>query len=209
MDLVILGAGGHAKDLLYLSQNDKYNKWNVIGYLDDRITGSEILGPIKNLVALQEKYRNLHYTIAVNSSVVRRKIDLELGKLENAANLIHESAIIGSNCRYKDGLTMGPYSVLTIEVSLGRHVHINSGATINQSSSLGDYCTVSPGARICGDVRVGDTTAIGAGSIIINVKSVGSDCILGAGTVVIDNIDSGSTVVGVPGRPIKRFGEYI
>jgi len=209
MDLVILGAGGHAKDLLYLSQNDKYNKWNVIGYLDDRITGPEILGPIKNLAMLQEKYRNLHYTIAVNSSVIRRKIDLELGKPPAAANLVHESAIIGAKCQYDDGLTMGPYSVLTIGVTLGRHVHINSGATINQSSSLGSYCTVSPGARICGDVTVGDTTAIGAGSIIINVKSVGSDCILGAGTVVIENIDSGSTVVGVPGRPIKRFGEYI
>jgi len=209
MDLVILGAGGHAKDLYYLSQNDKHHKWNVVGYLDDFVTGSEILGPIKNLIELQQKYPDLYYTIAVNSSTVRRKIDLELGKPKNAANLIHESAIIGMNCRYQDGLTMGPYSVLTIDVSLGRHVHVNSGATINQSSSLGDYCTVSPGARICGDVKVGNTTAVGAGSIIINVKSVGSECILGAGTVVIEDIDSGSTVVGVPGRPIKRFGEYI
>lgn len=104
---------------------------------------------------------------------------------------------------------MGPYSVLTTMVELGVHVHINTAASINQASKVGDYCTISPGARVCGDVSIGETTSVGAGSTIINFKNVGRDCILGAGTVVIDNIGDGCTVVGVPGREIKRFGEYI
>ena len=104
---------------------------------------------------------------------------------------------------------MGPYSVLTTRVNLGVHVHVNTAASINQSSTIGDYCTVSPGARVCGDVNVGEGTSIGAGSVIINFKNVGSNCTLGAGTVVIDHISDNATVVGVPGREIKRFGEYI
>ena len=104
---------------------------------------------------------------------------------------------------------MGPYSVLTTKVTLGIHVHINTAASINQSSSIGDFCTVSPGARICGDVNVGTQTSIGAGSVIINFKNVGSNCTLGAGTVVIENVSDCATVVGVPGREIKKFGEYI
>lgn len=205
------GAGGHSKDLLYLSQYDKYNKWNVIGYLDDNnnLTNESIIGTVSDLPNLLNKYKSLFYSIGINSSSIRRTIDKNYGSIERAANLVHETAVIGSQCSYKNGLTMGPYSVLTTMVNLGAHVHVNTAASINQASSIGDYCTISPGARVCGDVFVGEGTSIGAGAIIINFKTVGSDCILGAGTVVIDNISNGSTVVGVPGREIKRFGEYI
>lgn len=205
------GAGGHSKDLLYLSQYDKYNKWNVIGYLDDNnnLTNESIIGIVSDLPNLLDKYKSLFYSIGINSSSIRRTIDKNYGSIERAANLVHETAVIGSQCSYKNGLTMGPYSVLTTMVNLGAHVHVNTAASINQASSIGDYCTISPGARVCGDVFVGEGTSIGAGAIIINFKTVGSDCILGAGTVVIDNISNGSTVVGVPGREIKRFGEYI
>ena len=154
-------------------------------------------------------YNNLYFSIGINSSSIRKAIANKYQNLSRAANLIHDTAVIGTMCTYQNGLTMGPYSVLTTRVDLGQHVHINTLASINQSSRLGDFCTVSPGARICGDVSIGECTSVGAGSTIINFKNVGSDCILGAGTVVIDNIDNGSTVVGVPGREIKRFGEYI
>jgi len=104
---------------------------------------------------------------------------------------------------------MGPYSVLTTMVQLGIHVHINTSATINQASTIGDYCTLSPGSIICGDVKIGSTTSIGAGAVVINFKTIGSDVTLGAGSVVIDNINSGTTVVGVPGREIKKIQDYI
>jgi len=131
-----------------------------------------------------------------------------LGSPQNAANLVHETAIIGSECSYGNGLTMGPYSALTTKVTLGRHVHINSLVSVNQSSNIADYCTLSPGVRICGDVSVGEATSIGAGAVVINVKTIGSDCILGAGTVVINDIQNGSTVVGVPGKIIKTQNTF-
>lgn len=209
MDLIFIGGGGHYKDLLYLSEYDKYNEWNCIGYLDDNSEVVDRLGSVSELPAYINKYSNLYYCIAINSSKIRASIDTLYGDVAKSANLIHESAVIGSNCSYNNGLTMGPYSVLTTNVNIGKHVHINSSSSINQSSTVGDYCTVSPGARICGDVKIGKRTSVGAGAVIINYKSIGEDCILGAGTVVIDNIDNHTTVVGVPGRPIKKFGEYI
>ena len=179
--------------------------------MDDNLSieNQNLLGSTSLINSLLEKYPNLKYTIAINSPSIRKKIESSINKLDRAANLIHETAVIGTHCKYGNGLTMGPYTVLTTRINLGIHVHINTGASINQSSTIGDYCTVSPGARVCGDVNVGDTTSIGAGSVIINFKNVGSNCTLGAGTVVIDHIGDNATVVGVPGREIKRFGEYI
>jgi acetyltransferase EpsM len=211
MDLVIIGAGGHSKDLEYLASSDKYEHWNVIGHLDDDpfVNNGNLLGDVSFVHFLLDKYPNLKYTIAINSSAIRRRIESSIGKLDRAASLIHETAVIGTQCHYQNGLTMGPYSVLTTRVNVGAHVHINTAASINQSSTIGDYCTVSPGARICGDVNIGEATSIGAGSVIVNFKNVGKNCTLGAGTVVIDHIGDDATVVGVPGREIKRFGEYI
>jgi sugar O-acyltransferase (sialic acid O-acetyltransferase NeuD family) len=212
MDLIVIGAGGHAVDLTYVSLNDKFTKWNIIGYLDDnpinRYT-DQTLGSVSSLDTYLNKYKNLKYTIAINSSLIRKEIDSRYGDIKYAANLVHETAVLGSNCYYDNGLTMGPYSILTTNVQLGRHVHINSASSINQSSFIEDYCTVSPGVRICGDVKVGSATSIGAGAVIINFKTIGQQCTLGAGTVVIDNVGDYTTVVGVPGREIKKFGEYI
>jgi acetyltransferase EpsM len=173
------------------------------------VNDGNLLGDVSFVNFLLDKYQNLKYTIAINSSRIRREIELSINRIDRAANLIHETAVVGTQCQYGNGLTMGPYSVLTTRVNLGVHVHINTAASINQSSTIGDYCTVSPGARVCGDVNVGEATSVGAGSVIINFKNVGSNCTLGAGTVVIDHIGDNATVVGVPGREIKRFGEYI
>lgn len=207
----MFGAGGHAKDIEYLAQFDKYEKWNVIGYLDDNpyLQESNLIGNVSFLNFLLVKYPKIKYTIAINSSAVRKNIESKINRIDRVANLVHETAVIGSHCRYGNGLTMGPYSVLTTRVNLGVHVHINTAASINQSSNIGDYCTLSPGSRVCGDVNIGHTTSVGAGAVIINFKNVGSNCTLGAGTVVIEDTEDGATVVGVPGRPIKRFGEYI
>ena len=126
----------------------------MIGYLDDNksLVNESIIRSISELPSLLDKYKSLFYTIGINSSSIRRSIDKDFGSIERAANLVHETAVIGSNCLYKNGLTMGPYSVLTTMVSLGSHVHVNTAASINQASSIGDYCTISPGARVCGRV---------------------------------------------------------
>lgn len=191
--------------------SDKYEQWNIIGFLDDdpSINNKHLLGDVSFLPFLLDKYPKLKYTIGINSSKIRKKIESKINRIDRAANLIHDTAVIGSYCTFGGGLTMGPYSVLTTRVNLGVHVHINTASSINQSSNIGDYCTLSPGSRICGDVNIGHTTSIGAGAVVINFKNVGSNCTLGAGTVVIDDAEDGATVVGVPGRPIKRFGEYI
>jgi len=202
-DLVLIGAGGHSKDLTYLALEDKYKLWNLIGYIDDNKLIDGLLGSVETLPDLMKRYNNLYYSIAINSSMIRKKIFNTYGLLDRSANLIHYTAVIGSECEYDNGLTMGPYSVLTTRVRIGKHVHINTGASINQSSTIGDYCTISPGARICGDVNVGENTSIGAGAVIINFKDIGDNCTLGAGTVVINHVMNGSTVVGVPGKVIK------
>lgn len=212
LKLIIIGAGGHGRDL-YDIHRAAYNAGNkeleFIGFLDDnpdqKPKEGMRIGVIKDYIRILSSYgRDLRYVIGVNDPVVRSEIDeIMYSCYARPANLIHPSAYISRSAQYQDGFVMGPYSALTPGVVLGRHVHINSGASVNQNSKIGDYCTISPGARVCGDVNVGARTSLGANSTIINMKNVGSNVILGAGAVVVDDIPDNCTAVGVPAKVIK------
>jgi hypothetical protein len=52
---------------------------------------------------------------------------------------------------------------------------------------------------------IGDIESIlfGVGSSILEKITIGDDNIIGGGSVIINNIDNGSTYVGIPGKKIK------
>lgn len=204
--IVIIGAGGHSQDVNDVAISAGCS---VIGYLDDIKTGELILGKISDYQKIVDKYKNytVKYSIGINNSKIRKEIDNKLKSINAIpATLIHSSAIIGNNVSISDGVVLGPGSIITSNVSIGRHVHLNTHASVNQGSTIGDYCTLSPGVKVCGDVNVGECVQFGANSTIINFKNVGNNITLGAGTVIISDIPDDVTVIGVPGR-IKDHNE--
>lgn len=223
---VIMGYGGHAQDMLdiYWSNRDKTGFYQddlpyLIGFLDDYVEHKDVIGKIDDFPRIieEEKHKQgrhvgpdnviVQYLIGVNSSEIRAEIDERVWKLVHMPEegiLIHKTAHIGINCQVGRGTVMGPFSALTSNVSLGDHVHINTGASVNQGSNIGNYCTLSPGVKICGDVEVGDRVSFGANSTVINLKKVGDNSIIGAGAVVINDIPANSVAVGVPAKVIKE-----
>ena len=90
-------------------------------------------------------------------------------------------------------------------VVIGETAEIGSGVTIYQGVTLGgtgkekgkrhptigNNVVVSAGAKVLGSIEIGDNVKIGAGSVVL--KEVPPNC----------------TVVGVPGKIVKRDGEKI
>lgn len=198
--IIIIGAGGHAQDVIDIACSAGYS---ILGFLDDNLEGEFILGKISDYKKVLSQYKNydIRYTIGINDSIVRQKIDNYLKEFDaNPITLVHQSAIIGHNVIISDGCVLGAGTVLTSNVVLGRHVHLNTHASVNQGSIVGDYSTLSPGVKVCGDVKVGKCVQFGASSTVINLINIGNNVKLGAGAVVVNDIPDNVTAKGVPAR---------
>ena len=108
-------------------------------------------------------------------------------------------------------------SMMFAQICIGSPVHIEPGVYIPHGQVVIDGITqIRSGAVIAPWVtiglRAGDFTGptighgvnIGTGAKIIGPVVVGDTASIGANSVVVKNVEPGSTVVGVPARPIDK-----
>lgn len=83
---------------------------------------------------------------------------------------------------------------------------------IGETAIVGDNVTLYQGVTLGGTGKetgkrhptIGDNVMISAGAKIIGSFTVGENSKIGAGSVVIEEVPPNCTVVGVPGRIVKR-----
>lgn len=87
-----------------------------------------------------------------------------------------------------------------------------SGVIIGETTIIGDNVTLYQGVTLGGTGKeqgkrhptLGNNIMIGAGAKVLGSCTIGDNCKIGAGSVVLDDVPCGCTVVGVPGRVVKR-----
>ena len=57
---------------------------------------------------------------------------------------------------------------------------------------------------MCGGVSVNKRSWIGAASVVKQQISIGGDVMIGAGAVIIRDVEDNCTIVGNPGKVIKK-----
>lgn len=207
--LVIIGAGGHAREVLHIVQLRQ--PATEVGFVADWIPeaddrdklGAPYLGTSADL-------RELHgsrFVIGIGSGSARRALDgraIEEG-LRASNALVHPAAdASGRDVDLGLGTVVCSHVSMTVNIMTGRHCIVNRNSTIGHDVTLGDYVTISPGVSISGRVRVGNEVLIGTGAVILETLTIGNGATIGAGAVVTRDVRPGETVVGVPAKAIKQ-----
>lgn len=203
-DIVIVGAGGLAKDVRWLIDrlNDETKVWNFLGYINEE-SGKEVIG---NDEFLKKYDGQLYVCIAIGNVKIREKLYNQYKENENLVfpNLIDPSAIVSKEINLGIGNIICANSILSVGIAIGNFNIVNVACTIGHEVQMKNFVIVNPGTNISGNVSIGNSVEIGTGTQIIQGKNIGNSVILGAGTVVIRDIADGCTIVGVPGKVIKQ-----
>ena len=102
---------------------------------------------------------------------------------------------------------------------IGKGIFIDHGAgiVIGETTIIGDNCIIYQGVTLGGTGKqtgkrhptLGEDVQISAGAKILGNITIGDHSKIGANSVVIKDVPPYSTVVGVPGRVVKSYGERV
>jgi serine O-acetyltransferase len=99
---------------------------------------------------------------------------------------------------------------------IGRRFFIDHGmgVVIGETTEIGDDVLLYQGVTLGGTGKergkrhptLGNGVVVGTGAKILGNITIGDSCKIGAGSVVVHNVPPNSTVVGVPGKVVRRHG---
>ena len=209
-DLVIFGAGGHAREVAQLVADinrAEPGRWNLLGFLADsgvqarhaKPLPARLLGDVEWL----HDQPSVQAIVAVGNPAGRRSVVERIERIrpdQRFATLVHPTAWIAN------GVELGPGSVvfagvlINVDVRIGCHGSINLGCSISHDCLLGDYVSLGPGVRLAGGVCFEPGVEAGTGAVCRPEIQVGAGAVIGAGAVLVGNPPPGCMAVGVPAR---------
>ena len=206
IDLILVGAGGYAREIYELiikSINRRTPTYNVLGAIDDNLnaldgkqTDMKILGTIKDWrVKGDEKY-----VMAVASPQIKETIaNIMHDKGAEFASLIHFTVIRCSGAEYGEGFIAYPGAVLGPDDKIGNFVTL-LGTGLAHDVQIGDFTTISSYCGINGNVHLGRRVFVGGHAVIAPGMKIGDDAYICTGSVVVTPVRKGMKVFGNPAK---------
>ncbi len=103
------------------------------------------------------------------------------------------------------------------QIGKGFFIDHGNGVIIGETTVIGNNVTLYQGVTLGGTGKehgkrhptIGDNVMISAGAKVLGSFTIGENSKIGAGSVVLNEVPPNSTVVGVPGRVVKRNNEAL
>ena len=116
--------------------------------------------------------------------------------------------IISQLARFLTGVEIHPGA------KIGKRCFIDHGMgiIIGETTEIGDDCVLYQGVTLGGTGKdsgkrhptLGDRVMVSSGAKVLGPFKVGNDVKIGSGAVVLKEVPDGCTVVGIPGKIVKR-----
>lgn len=205
--LVMLGAGGHAKVLLSLLRSAGLQ---VVGVCDPRFDdgsqrqwrGVPVLGGDAALASLDPARVHLVNAVGqVVGKVARRELFEQMrARGFRFATLVHPRAVVDETASLAEGVQVMAGAVIQADTRIGENSIVNTCASIDHDCVVAANVHVAPGVTICGGAHIGDEAFIGTGATVLPGVVVGSRAVLAAGTTLTRDLAAGRMLLGAAAR---------
>ncbi len=121
--------------------------------------------------------------------------------------------IISQFARFLTGIEIHPGA----KIGEGLFIDHGTGVVIGETTEIGDNVTIYQGVTLGGTGKekgkrhptIGNNVVISSGAKVLGSITVGDNVKIGAGSVVLKPVPPNCTVVGVPGKIVRRNGERV
>ena len=209
--LLLVGAGGLARETLAAIRSLDSPQWSPLGFLDDNparhgavLDGLPVLGPI-DAVADHPDAAVVLCTASTRDQSSRRRL---AGRLDlppqRYATVVHPAASLAPGTAVGPGSVLLAGVVVTAPQRVGAHVVAMPHVVLTHDDEVGDYATLAARVAVSGMVTIGEGCYLGAGAMVREGLMVGPWSMVGMGAVVLSDVPAYEVWVGNPARRLRQ-----
>lgn len=206
--LIIIGAGGMGRCVYNIAiQAIGYgDEFVVKGFLDDDLNSLKGFNGYPSILSTINEYAISSDDVFVCSigSVKTKMLICEQLKSKGAVffKLINRRAFCGLNSSIGNGTIIDEGVHIDPDVIIGSDCLLQAYSIIGHDSVIGNYVRIDTQCSLVGGTIIKDRSTIYTRAMINHNVVVGEDAVVGSCSFVIKNVKPGTTVFGVPAKPI-------
>tara|TARA_R110000772_G_scaffold72280_2_gene157712 strand:- start:482 stop:1072 length:591 start_codon:yes stop_codon:yes gene_type:complete len=196
MKRALIGAGGFAREI-----KAHIGDHTMKCFVDDKywVENNEYIYPLSSFNPKEYKV-----IVAIGDPRDRYNMVQRLPKETKYFIFIHPSSqMLGNDTSVGEGSIICAGCILTTNIKIGKHAHLNLQTTIGHDCRIGDYFTTAPGVKVSGNCKIYDCVYIGTNASIKEKISIHSLVTIGLNAGVTNHIEESGVYVGTPTKKIK------
>jgi|ETNvirenome_6_85_1030632.scaffolds.fasta_scaffold05226_2 sugar O-acyltransferase (sialic acid O-acetyltransferase NeuD family) len=193
MKVAIIGYGGFASEV------GSYIDVGVEYFVDSKYVSTGC----KDIRELD--FYSYKIAVAIADPIIRCDMIRRLPNHAQYFTYIHPTAVVGDNVKIGEGSIICPGVILTANIILGKHSHLNLLSTVGHDTIAGEFFTTAPGVKISGNCSIGDRVYFGTNSCVREKLSICDNVVVGMMSGVVKHITTPGTYVGTPAKML--YGE--
>ena len=205
--LIVYGAGEFGS--LIANVLSYHDDLEIVAYGDDdpqksadHIDGTPVFGQEDLLDFAKQNNIKLAITAIGNNNVRAEKFNLLKNTGFQMISIVHPQALIDTKVSYGDNVIIEMGTAIHTHSTIGNNVFLGGEALIGHHNTIGNHVLVGGNVSFGGSVIVEDYVSLGVGASIKPGIRLGKGSVIGVGAAVIKDVEPGTTVVGVPAKPI-------
>ena len=208
-ELIIVGAGGFASEVIDLIENVNKNKpqWKILGLIDDNkelqdtiVSSHRVIGQFSWLES-QNKPLDIVFAIGDRKTLTEMVKKLKIKSNFYFPNIIHPS-IRTDHAKLGYGIMIFQGSIISTNVNLKNHITIGFNSVIGHDVLISDFSYIASGVVINGGVSLSEGVFLGANSTCFPMLKVGKYSTVALGSTAMSDVKDGKTVIGIPAKII-------